>query len=483
MSAPRRSLPERPNLEQQKKLAKELLAAFQKGDRDAVARIRAELPDKPKISLTDAQFVLAREYGFESWAALKSRIEEIDDRVTPAERFRALVGGGDIQALREGLKRDASLRAVINEPVFDFVSPALAANNNNLEMVNVLLEFGADPNRKTNWWAGGFHPLYNAGRETAERLLAAGAVPDACAAASMDRPDLLRKILRDNPSRVAERGGDGQTPLHFARSREVVDLLIDAGADLDARDVDHRSTAAEWMVDERRDLAKYLVERGAHADIFLAAALGLKDRALGMLERDRSLLDRRISQGEYAERKPSSYHIYHWTMGPNLTPLQVAGKFGKRETAAAMLPFASPVQRLLLACHEGRGDEARAIVRENHGIVASLSGDDARALTSEAWAANAPAVEVMMELGFDPSVPVTVGPRGGTALHCAAWEGSPECVAAILKHERGRALVNVKELQYGGTPLSWCAHGSRNSSRPKDGYSVVERLLREAGAK
>jgi hypothetical protein len=48
--------------------------------------------------------------------------------------------------------------------------------------------------------------------------------------------------------------------------------LLDAGADIDARDVDHRSTPAEWMLDHQRgkgryELAQYLVE-AARADIF-----------------------------------------------------------------------------------------------------------------------------------------------------------------------------------------------------------------------
>lgn len=401
---------------------------------------------------------------------------------SPAQQFKTLVERGDAAVLRDALARDRTLRAVINEPIFAFDSTALGARNQHLDLVGVLLDFGADPNRKSGWWAGGFHPLYNAPPVVAERLLAAGAIADACAASSMDRIDLMRQILRDDPARVHERGGDGQMPLHFARSRAMADLLIDAGADLDARDIDHRSTAAEWMVGDRRDLARYLVERGAIADIFLAAALGLSDRVRGMLERDRSLLHLRTSQGEYGEKPPSSYHIYQWTMGPNLTPLLVAAKFGRRETVEAMLPFASPVQRLLLACHEGKATDARAIVKANPGIVENLIGADARALTSEAWAANAPAVSIMMELGFNPSVPLTVGPTGGTALHCAAWEGSPECVAAILQYPRGRALVGVKEQQYGGTPLDWCEHGSRNSSKPKEGYVEVERLLRSAGA-
>ena len=174
----------------------------------------------------------------------------------------------------------------------------------------------------------------------------------------LDRLDLLERILAEDPSRVHERGGDGQTPLHFARSRRVVDLLLAAGADADARDVDHRSTPAQWMIgsvdepeESRTEVAKYLVERGASVDIFLAAALGLTDRVRSMLETNRSLLELRTGQGEYAEKPPSSYHIYLWTIGANLTPLQTAARFKQRETLGVMRGYASPEQRLLLACH------------------------------------------------------------------------------------------------------------------------------------
>ncbi len=43
---------------------------------EASARVRAVLPDKPRITLADAQFVLAREYGFANWSTLKRHIEE-----------------------------------------------------------------------------------------------------------------------------------------------------------------------------------------------------------------------------------------------------------------------------------------------------------------------------------------------------------------------------------------------------------------------
>jgi hypothetical protein len=202
-----------------------------------------------------------------------------------------------------------------------------------------------------------------------------------------------------------------------------------------------------------------------------------------MLESDPSLLRLRTSQGEYGEKPPSSFHIYQWTIGPNLSPLQVAAKFGQHETLELMERFASPEERLLLACHRGDGDTARAIVVAHPGIVESLGPVGRRALTDEAWTANAPAVELMLELGFDPSVPSASGPTGGTALHCAAWQGSVDCVAAILRRPAGRALLELRESTYGGTPLSWCSHGSVNCGDPKADHAAVARALLAAGAR
>jgi ankyrin repeat protein len=408
---------------------------------------------------------------------------------TPVDLFKDAVQSGDAVALRRVLSDNAEARAAINEPLFGFDSPALVAvaGDGNLELVETLLEFGADPNRKSSWWAGGFHALHGARGIVADRLIAAGAVPDACAAARLDRADVLAKLLDDDPTRVHERGGDGQTPLHFARSREVVDLLLARGADIDARDVDHRSTPAEWMIgdggsDSRIALARYLVERGATADIFLVAALGLTERAREMLQHDRTLLNLRTSQGVYAPQSPSSYHIYQWNLGPNLSPLQVAADRGNAETLRVMSEFARPIERLLLACHRGDRDEAFAIVREHPDVTRAISESEARALTDEAWAANAPAVRLLLELGFDPSLPGVTGPTGGNALHCAAWEGSVECVAAILSYPAGRALIDVRESTYNGTPLSWCSHGSRNCGNPNADHAGVARLLIGAGS-
>jgi hypothetical protein len=491
-AAARRTLPARPDLDQQRKLAKELLAGFRSGDADATARIRAALPDKPGIGLAEAQQTLAREYGFETWPALKHEIEtRAEARRSPRERAHNAVQDGDAPTLRRLLATHAELRGLLNEPVFAFDSPALVAisRRGNVELVDVLLEFGADPNLRSRWWAGGFHALYGASPAVAERLLAAGAEPDACAAAHLDRPELLERMLAEDPARVHERGGDGQLPLHFARSRRVVDILLQAGADIDARDIDHRSTSAEWMIGDaaapegsRLELARYLVERGASADIFLAAALGLTDRARALLEQDASLLSLRTGQGEYGEKPPSSFHIYLWTVGANFSPLQTAAKYGRTVTLETMRAFATPVQRLLLACHLGDRQEATALTRAHAGIVQNLAGADRRALTDAAWSGSGPAVELMLELGFDPAVESVSGPTGGTALHCANWQGSLACVTALLSHASGRALLEARDSTYQGTPLQWCCHGSVDCGDPRADHVQVARALLAAGA-
>src|ERR1051325_7597511 len=138
--------------------------------------------------------------------------------MSPEDSLRQSLDRGDAATVRRLFEAHGELRAQIDAPVFGFNSPAIVAYANDGAIVDVLLDFGADSNRRSEWWAGGFHALHAATGTAADRLLAAGAVPDACAAAHLDRPDLLARLIADDPARVRERGGDGQTPLHFATS-------------------------------------------------------------------------------------------------------------------------------------------------------------------------------------------------------------------------------------------------------------------------
>jgi Lon protease-like protein len=81
----RKALPDRANLDHLKKQAKDLLDAHHRGDAEALARIRDAVPAFAKMTdaeiaaapfaLHDAQSAVAREYGEESWLALKKAVE------------------------------------------------------------------------------------------------------------------------------------------------------------------------------------------------------------------------------------------------------------------------------------------------------------------------------------------------------------------------------------------------------------------------
>ena len=68
-SLPIRSLLERPDLDQLRRQAKELFEAYLAGDEAAVAEVNHFYlgAEAPEFALHQAQLVLARSYGFDSW--------------------------------------------------------------------------------------------------------------------------------------------------------------------------------------------------------------------------------------------------------------------------------------------------------------------------------------------------------------------------------------------------------------------------------
>jgi len=86
MSNPEARLPARPSLEHLQKQAKELLRQHRSGDEAATARFLAFT--RTAEHLADAQFVIARENGFETWAELKHHIEALErDTSQPYENI------------------------------------------------------------------------------------------------------------------------------------------------------------------------------------------------------------------------------------------------------------------------------------------------------------------------------------------------------------------------------------------------------------
>jgi hypothetical protein len=96
-------LPERPSLEQLRKQAKELLQQLRNGDPSAIDRLRKYKTDLSDPVLADAQFVLARELGFESWPKLvqhlQARSNDLEQHRRIAEDLVAAYVSGDAGAV------------------------------------------------------------------------------------------------------------------------------------------------------------------------------------------------------------------------------------------------------------------------------------------------------------------------------------------------------------------------------------------------
>src|SRR5262245_59322175 len=102
MSLPTRTLPARPDLAQLKRQAKDLLHAFAAGDAAATAEIAGHYrgAEAKTFALSDAQLVLARAYGFQSWPKLKAFVDGVTVR-----RLVEAVRGGDMNAVRSMVAR------------------------------------------------------------------------------------------------------------------------------------------------------------------------------------------------------------------------------------------------------------------------------------------------------------------------------------------------------------------------------------------
>src|SRR2546430_9219545 len=176
-------LPVRPDLDQLRHQAKDLLHAAQRGDIAAVARISAV---SSRIMLSTAQLALAREYGFASWARLKLEVERRD-----------ILNSRDLSRLARLLAGHPELATTRMEHWSDHKS--------------------ADP--------VGYMAML---RFDHARLGLPSELPGTGAAA---------KALIDAGAAVNGQPGDLETPLITAASygdAEVAKVLIEAGADIEA---------------------------------------------------------------------------------------------------------------------------------------------------------------------------------------------------------------------------------------------------------
>ena len=138
---PTRKLRPRPDLDQLRRQAKELLESFLGGEPKAVAEVHTHYRDAgpAAFALHDAQLVLARSYGFESWPKLKAYV----DGVTVRRLVDAVLSGG-IDAVRAMLKARPELVNMDLSANDEHRALHYAVLAGSAEMVRLLMEQGAD---------------------------------------------------------------------------------------------------------------------------------------------------------------------------------------------------------------------------------------------------------------------------------------------------------------------------------------------------
>jgi len=492
-----RQLPERPNLDQLKRQAKDLLHSARAGDRAALARFRG-LPPFAAVSeaalrerglaLHDAQSVVAREHGFASWNDLREHVEEVTLELDGAvERFlEAATGGrrdraerllelhpaiprtsfaaalvlGDVAAVERRLAAAPELAtrrlgARDWEPLHYVCHGCLAIAARADGIVTVarrLFAFGADPNLRFPWLHHGVRRpvLWGAvavvrSLPLAAALLEAGADPSdgvtlplAAAGGDLAALDLLAAHGADVNRPWAS---DGSAPLyamlHFSLTPDGVRWLLAHGAEPDPVFAESGETPLH-VVAARWDvaLAEELVGRGA-------------------------LVDRRRSDGR--------------------TPYAVAVVHGKADMAAWLLahgaaPEIAAVDRLVAACSRGDRSAAEAMIRAEPGLRDALGPDHYDAFYAAIERNDVAVLETMLACGFDPNRPDES--IGKTALHVAAASGWPDAVRVLLASGASPA---ARDREFHGTPLVWAADGARTRPDGRD-HASVGRLLLAAGS-
>ena len=144
---PTRTLRDRPDLDQLKRQAKELLDAFRAGHPEATKEVHAHYrqADLSTFALHDAQLVMARAHGFDSWPKLKAFVDGITVR-----RLVEAVRNGDLDTVRSMVTARPELVHLDVAENDEHRALHHAVLRRRPEIVRFLMQHGADA-RKGIW--------------------------------------------------------------------------------------------------------------------------------------------------------------------------------------------------------------------------------------------------------------------------------------------------------------------------------------------
>jgi ankyrin repeat protein len=277
---PRRTLPDRPDLDQLKRQAKELLQSFMAGTAEAVTEVNAYYRnvDPAAFALHDAQLVLARAYGFDSWPKLKAFVDGATVR-----RLIAAVRANDLTQVQALLKARPELANTDTAPDDERRALHHAVLERLPEIVRVLMQHGADarkgvyPHRDatsalTLARERGYDEIVGIIEEEEQHRRGENSTADVpavadelCDAIGRSEEDRALAMLQADPALVQARNRDAWTPLHVAAGAlnvRVVAWLLEHGADVNARHRDGQ-TPIDRAAAARGHLPADLAERFA----------------------------------------------------------------------------------------------------------------------------------------------------------------------------------------------------------------------------